>query len=101
MLYSVQRQGRFSFYIQNQGEEATQIGIGKALQPEDHLFCQYRYEYVQGIGCIINERVYCPGYIRTIIKYPTVWVLVMPSVLAMRRELLSVSSERLLEYKIE
>ncbi|CDI81447.1 mitochondrial branched-chain alpha-keto acid dehydrogenase E1, putative, partial [Eimeria acervulina] len=42
MLYSVQRQGRFSFYIQNQGEEATQIGIGKALKPEDHLFCQYR-----------------------------------------------------------
>lgn len=42
MLYNVQRQGRFSFYIQNQGEEATQIGIGKALQPEDNLFCQYR-----------------------------------------------------------
>lgn len=42
MLYNVQRQGRFSFYIQNQGEEATQAGIGKALQPEDHLFCQYR-----------------------------------------------------------
>ncbi|KAL8454628.1 hypothetical protein Emed_000349 [Eimeria media] len=33
---------RFSFYIQNQGEEATQCGIGRALQPEDHIFCQYR-----------------------------------------------------------
>ena len=35
-------EGRFSFYIQNQGEEATQAGIGKALQPEDNIFCQYR-----------------------------------------------------------
>ncbi|KAL8272205.1 hypothetical protein Esti_003870 [Eimeria stiedai] len=42
MLYNVQRQGRFSFYIQNQGEEATQCGIGRALHPEDHIFCQYR-----------------------------------------------------------
>ncbi|XP_026193821.1 2-oxoisovalerate dehydrogenase subunit alpha, mitochondrial [Cyclospora cayetanensis] len=42
MLYNVQRQGRFSFYIQNQGEEATQAGIGKALMPEDHIFLQYR-----------------------------------------------------------
>lgn len=35
--------GRISFYIQNQGEEATQTGVGKALQPSDHLFCQYRW----------------------------------------------------------
>jgi len=42
MMYSIQRQGRISFYIQNMGEEAAQTGVGSALKPEDHLFCQYR-----------------------------------------------------------
>lgn len=42
MLYNVQRQGRISFYIQNQGEEAAQTGIAAALSVDDHLFCQYR-----------------------------------------------------------
>ncbi|PHJ23682.1 dehydrogenase e1 component family protein [Cystoisospora suis] len=42
LFYSVQRQGRISFYIQNQGEEALQTGLGKALDKKDHLFCQYR-----------------------------------------------------------
>ncbi|PFH33033.1 dehydrogenase E1 component family protein [Besnoitia besnoiti] len=42
MFYSVQRQGRISFYIQNQGEEALQAGVGLALDKKDHLFCQYR-----------------------------------------------------------
>ncbi|KAF8821875.1 dehydrogenase E1 component family protein [Cardiosporidium cionae] len=35
MLYSIQRQGRISFYIQNQGEEAVQTGIARALSLED------------------------------------------------------------------
>lgn len=34
--------GRISFYIQNQGEEATQLGSGLALQQQDHIFGQYR-----------------------------------------------------------
>nr|CEL65777.1 TPA: Pyruvate dehydrogenase E1 component subunit alpha [Neospora caninum Liverpool] len=42
MFYSVQRQGRISFYIQNQGEEALQTAVGLALDKKDHLFCQYR-----------------------------------------------------------
>eukprot|EP00918_Siedleckia_nematoides_P001883 GHVU01004362.1.p1 GENE.GHVU01004362.1~~GHVU01004362.1.p1 ORF type:complete len:483 (-),score=86.96 GHVU01004362.1:261-1709(-) len=42
MLYNIQRQGRISFYIQNQGEEALQVGIGAALKENDQLWCQYR-----------------------------------------------------------
>nr|BAN64809.1 dehydrogenase E1 component family protein [Babesia bovis] len=42
LWYNIQRQGRISFYIQNQGEEAMQIGCGLALTPEDHIFGQYR-----------------------------------------------------------
>lgn len=42
MLYNAQRQGRIPFYIQNQGEEAVQTGVGAALKVEDHLWCQYR-----------------------------------------------------------
>ncbi|KAF8821684.1 dehydrogenase E1 component family protein [Cardiosporidium cionae] len=43
MMYSIQRQGRISFYIQNQGEEAVQTGIAAALSLEDTLWCQYRH----------------------------------------------------------
>jgi len=42
MLYNIQRQGRISFYIQNQGEEALQTGFGAALEKDDNLWCQYR-----------------------------------------------------------
>ncbi|GBE58733.1 dehydrogenase E1 component family protein [Babesia ovata] len=42
LFYNIQRQGRISFYIQNQGEEAMQIGCGLALKHEDHVFGQYR-----------------------------------------------------------
>ncbi|UKK02896.2 branched-chain alpha-keto acid dehydrogenase E1 [Theileria orientalis] len=42
LFYNIQRQGRISFYIQNQGEEALQLAAGLALLPQDHLFCQYR-----------------------------------------------------------
>ncbi|GFE53419.1 dehydrogenase E1 component family protein [Babesia ovis] len=42
LWYNIQRQGRISFYIQNQGEEAMQVGCGLALAPEDHIFGQYR-----------------------------------------------------------
>lgn len=41
-LLSFLLSGRISFYIQNQGEEALQTGLGKALDKKDHLFCQYR-----------------------------------------------------------
>lgn len=42
LFYNIQRQGRISFYIQNQGEEAMQVGCGLALKPQDHIFGQYR-----------------------------------------------------------
>ncbi|KAK1444409.1 2-oxoisovalerate dehydrogenase subunit alpha [Babesia gibsoni] len=42
IFYNIQRQGRISFYIQNQGEEPMQVGCGLALKPEDHIFGQYR-----------------------------------------------------------
>ncbi|UKJ89904.2 branched-chain alpha-keto acid dehydrogenase E1 [Theileria orientalis] len=42
LFYNIQRQGRISFYIQNQGEEALQLAAGLSLMPQDHLFCQYR-----------------------------------------------------------
>ncbi|KAK2196436.1 bifunctional thiamine diphosphate-binding fold/Dehydrogenase [Babesia duncani] len=42
LFYNIQRQGRISFYIQNQGEEPMQVGCGLALEKEDHIFGQYR-----------------------------------------------------------
>ncbi|SBT80654.1 2-oxoisovalerate dehydrogenase subunit alpha, mitochondrial, putative [Plasmodium malariae] len=42
IFYGIQRQGRISFYIVNDGEEGLQFGIGKALSVDDHLYCQYR-----------------------------------------------------------
>lgn len=42
LFYNIQRQGRISFYMQNQGEEAMQIGLACALQKDDMLWCQYR-----------------------------------------------------------
>ena len=42
LFYNIQRQGRISFYMQNQGEEAMQTGIGNALEKDDMLWCQYR-----------------------------------------------------------
>ncbi|CXJ12946.1 2-oxoisovalerate dehydrogenase subunit alpha, mitochondrial [Plasmodium berghei] len=42
IFYGIQRQGRISFYIVNDGEEGLQYGIGKALTVDDHLYCQYR-----------------------------------------------------------
>ena len=35
-------QGRFSFFMTSNGEEATAIGSAAALSPEDHVFSQYR-----------------------------------------------------------
>ncbi|CRH02376.1 2-oxoisovalerate dehydrogenase subunit alpha, mitochondrial, putative [Plasmodium relictum] len=42
IFYGIQRQGRISFYIINDGEEGLQFGMGKALTVDDHLYCQYR-----------------------------------------------------------
>lgn len=42
IFYGIQRQGRISFYIVNEGEEGLQFGMGKALSVDDHLYCQYR-----------------------------------------------------------
>lgn len=35
-------QGRFSFFMTSNGEEATIIGSAAALSDEDHIFSQYR-----------------------------------------------------------
>jgi len=42
VMYEAQRQGRISFYMQNQGETAAQIGSAAALDPQDLVFAQYR-----------------------------------------------------------
>lgn len=42
IFYNAQRQGRVSFYMQNAGEEALQIGSASALQPQDVILGQYR-----------------------------------------------------------
>ena len=42
ILYNTQRQGRISFYMQNSGEEATQIGSASSLTLNDVILAQYR-----------------------------------------------------------
>ena len=42
IFFQAQRQGRISFYMQNIGEEALQIGSAAALQSQDVIFAQYR-----------------------------------------------------------
>jgi len=38
VMYEAQRQGRISFYMQNQGEVSAQIGSAAALNPKDLVF---------------------------------------------------------------
>ncbi|KAF9468624.1 branched-chain alpha-keto acid dehydrogenase E1-alpha subunit [Collybia nuda] len=42
ILYSVQRQGKISFYMTAHGEEATIIGSAAALENDDEVLGQYR-----------------------------------------------------------
>jgi len=42
MLYESQRQGRISFYMTNEGEEAAQIGSAAGLHFNDLVYGQYR-----------------------------------------------------------
>jgi 2-oxoisovalerate dehydrogenase E1 component alpha subunit len=42
IFYDAQRQGRISFYMQNTGEEAVQIGSAAAMSKDDVIFAQYR-----------------------------------------------------------
>lgn len=42
IMYEAQRQGRVSFYMQNIGETAAQIGSAAAFDPNDLIFAQYR-----------------------------------------------------------
>lgn len=42
VFYNAQRQGRISFYMQNSGEEASQIGSASVLASNDMVFTQYR-----------------------------------------------------------
>jgi TPP-dependent pyruvate/acetoin dehydrogenase alpha subunit len=39
---TLQRQGRIGFYVPLQGQEAAQVGCGRALRPEDWIFPAYR-----------------------------------------------------------
>ncbi|RNA02746.1 2-oxoisovalerate dehydrogenase subunit mitochondrial [Brachionus plicatilis] len=42
IMYEAQRQGRISFYMQNHGETAAQIGSAAALDSQDLIYAQYR-----------------------------------------------------------
>eukprot|EP00873_Tetraselmis_striata_P044888 jgi/Tetstr1/465152/TSEL_009875.t1 len=42
IFYEAQRQGRFSFYMTSNGEEATVVGSAAALDQDDEVFAQYR-----------------------------------------------------------
>ncbi|KAG6546005.1 hypothetical protein Mapa_012668 [Marchantia paleacea] len=42
IFYEAQRQGRFSFYLTTNGEEAINIASAAALSPQDVVFTQYR-----------------------------------------------------------
>lgn len=42
VMFDAQRQGRISFYMTNQGEEATCVGSASALEKGDVVFSQYR-----------------------------------------------------------
>lgn len=42
-LYEAQRQGRISFYITSNGEEAINIASAAALSSEDIVFAQVSY----------------------------------------------------------
>lgn len=46
LFYEAQRQGRFSFYLTCQGEEATNIGSAAGLDDADMVFAQYREQGV-------------------------------------------------------
>ena len=39
---SLQRQGELALFAQGLGQEAAQIGSGRALAPQDHVFPSYR-----------------------------------------------------------
>lgn len=41
VMYEAQRQGRISFYMQNQGEVSAQIGSAAALDPQDLVYGQF------------------------------------------------------------
>jgi 2-oxoisovalerate dehydrogenase E1 component alpha subunit len=42
VMYEAQRQGRISFFMQNTGETAAQLGSAMALEPKDVVYAQYR-----------------------------------------------------------
>lgn len=42
ILYESQRQGRISFYMTNEGEEASAIGSAAGLHFNDMVYSQYR-----------------------------------------------------------
>ena len=44
ILQNAQRQGRISFYMTCHGEEAIHIGSASALEAQDVVLAQYRYE---------------------------------------------------------
>jgi 2-oxoisovalerate dehydrogenase E1 component alpha subunit len=46
IMYEAQRQGRISFYMQNQGEVSAQIGSAAALDPNDLVFGLFMLTFV-------------------------------------------------------
>lgn len=46
LLYEAQRQGRISFYLTSNGEEAINISSAAALSPHDVVFAQVMNMYI-------------------------------------------------------
>ena len=44
IMYEAQRQGRISFYMQNHGETAAQLGSASALSDDDLVFGILNFE---------------------------------------------------------
>jgi 2-oxoisovalerate dehydrogenase E1 component alpha subunit len=42
VFYEAQRQGRISFYMTCEGEEAAVVGSAAALEEDDEIYSQYR-----------------------------------------------------------
>jgi pyruvate dehydrogenase E1 component alpha subunit len=58
---SLQRQGELALYAQSRGQEAAQVGSGRALAPQDYVFPSYREHgvlHVRGVDPVDRLRLY-------------------------------------------
>jgi len=59
ILYESQRQGRISFYMTNEGEEAAQIGSAAGLHFNDLVYGQYRES-----GIYVHYLIKMEGFVK-------------------------------------